>query len=138
MGRIDFDDLQGDRNYSGARAYNQSKLANVLFTYELSRRLQGAAVTANAVHPGMVSTSFGAEDPGRVQRLLVPLLRPFLKSAAQGAATSVYAASAPDLERVTGRYFAAGSPKRSATRSHDQATAARLWQVSAELVGLGV
>ena len=65
MGRIDFDDLQGERSYSGARAYNQSKLANVLFTYELARRLQGTSVTANALHPGVVSTSFGAEDPGR-------------------------------------------------------------------------
>ena len=65
MGRIDFDDLQGERDYSGARAYNQSKLANVMFTYQLARRLQGAGVTANALHPGVVSTSFGAEDPGR-------------------------------------------------------------------------
>ena len=65
MGRIDFDDLQGERSYSGARAYNQSKLANVLFTYELARRLRGTAVTANALHPGVVRTSFGAEDPAR-------------------------------------------------------------------------
>src|SRR3954452_2262373 len=70
MGRIDFEDLQGERSYSGARAYNQSKLANVLFTYELARRLRATSVTANALHPGVVSTSFGAEDPGRVQRLL--------------------------------------------------------------------
>ena len=65
MGRIDFDDLQGERSYSGARAYNQSKLANVLFTYELARRLEGTAVTANALHPGVVRTSFGAEDPAQ-------------------------------------------------------------------------
>ena len=65
-GRIDFDDLQAERSYSGARAYNQSKLANVLFTYELARRLEGTAVTANALHPGLVRTSFGAEDPGAV------------------------------------------------------------------------
>jgi NAD(P)-dependent dehydrogenase (short-subunit alcohol dehydrogenase family) len=136
MGRIDFDDLQGERSYSGARAYNQSKLANVLFTYELARRLRGTSVTANALHPGVVSTSFGAEDPGRAQRLLVPFMRPFMKSPAQGAATSVHLAAAPDLERVTGRYFASGKPKRSSKRSHDEATAARLWQVSAALVGL--
>jgi retinol dehydrogenase-14 len=70
MGRIDFDDLQGERSYSGARAYNQSKLANVLFTYELARRTP--SITANAVHPGLVSTGFGAGDPGRAQRLFVP------------------------------------------------------------------
>ena len=101
MGRIDFDDLQGLRSYSGARAYNQSKLANVLFSYELARRLHGTSVTANALHPGVVSTSFGAEDPATVQRLFIPFLRPFMKTPAQGAATSIHLASAPDLEQVT-------------------------------------
>ncbi|HEV8566533.1 MAG TPA: SDR family oxidoreductase [Actinoplanes sp.] len=134
MGRIDFDDRE--QSYSGARAYNQSKLANVLFTYELARRLEATSVTANALHPGMVSTSFGAEDPGRVQRLFVPFMRPFMKVPAQGAATSIHLASAPDLEQVTGRYFANSKPKKSAKRSYDQATAVRLWHVSAALVGL--
>ena len=106
LGRIDFDDLQGEQAYSGARAYNQSKLANVLFSYELARRLRGTAVTANALHPGVVSTAFGAEDPGGIQRLFVPFLRPFMKTPAQGAATSIYVASAPELAQVTGRYFA--------------------------------
>jgi retinol dehydrogenase 14 len=135
-GRIDFDDLQGERSYSGARAYSQSKLANVLFTYELARRLQATSVTANALHPGVVRTSFGAEDPGRVQRLFLPFVRPFMKAPAQGAATSIHLASAPDLEQVTGRYFANGKPRRSSERSYDEAAAARLWQVSATLVGL--
>ena len=136
MGRIDSDDLQGDRSYSGARAYNQSKLANILFTYELARRLQATSVTANALHPGVVSTSFGAEDPGRVQRFFTPFMRPFMKAPAQGAATSVHLASAPDLEQVTGRYFASSKPRKSAKRSYDEVTAARLWQVSADLAGL--
>jgi NAD(P)-dependent dehydrogenase (short-subunit alcohol dehydrogenase family) len=136
MGRIDFDDLQGTRSYSGAPAYNQSKLANVLFTYELARRLQGTSVTANALHPGLVSTSFGAEDPGTVQRLVVPFLRPFMKSPAGGAVTSIHVASAPALEQVTGRYFANSKPKRSSQRSYDEADAARLWEASADLVGL--
>jgi retinol dehydrogenase-14 len=136
MGRIDFDDLQGERSYSGGRAYNQSKLANVLFSYELARRLQATSVTANALHPGVVSTSFGAEDPAGLQRLFVPIMRPFMKTPAQGAATSIYLASAPDLEQVTGLYFANSKPKRSSKRSYDEAAAARLWQVSADLVGL--
>jgi retinol dehydrogenase-14 len=136
LGRIDSDDLQGERSYSGARAYNQSKLANVLFTYELARRLQATRVTANALHPGMVRTSFGAEDPGGLQRLFTPLMRPFMKAPAQGAATSIHVASAPDLEQVTGRFFANSKLKRSAKRSYDEAAAARLWQVSAELVDL--
>ena len=135
-GQIDFDDLQGERSYSGSRAYNQSKLANILFTYELARRLQASAVTANALHPGVVSTSFGSEDPGGVQRLFVPFMRPFMKAPSQGAATSIHLASAPDLEQVTGRYFANSKPKRSSKRSYDEAAAARLWQTSADLVGL--
>jgi retinol dehydrogenase 14 len=133
-GRIDFDDLQGERSYSGARAYNQSKLANVLFTYELARKLQDTSVTANVLHPGVVNTSFGADDPAGVQRLLVPFMRPFMKTPAQGAATPIHLASEPDLEQVTGRYFANSKPKKSSQRSYDEATAARLWQVSADLV----
>jgi NAD(P)-dependent dehydrogenase (short-subunit alcohol dehydrogenase family) len=136
MGRIDFDDLQGERSYSGARAYNQSKLANVLFTYELDRRLRDTSVTANALHPGVVSTSFGAEDPGGVQRLFLPLMRPFMKAPTQGAATSIHVACAPDLEQVTGRYFADSKPRSSSKRSYDEVAAERLWQVSADLVGL--
>ena len=133
-GRIDFDDLQGERSYSGDRAYSQSKLANILFTYELARRLQATSITANALHPGVVNTSFGAEDPSGVQRILVPFLRPFLKSPARGAATSIHLASAPDLEQVTGRYFADSKPKKSSPRSYDQSAATRLWKVSDELV----
>lgn len=137
LGRIDFGDLQGEHGYSGARAYNQSKLANVMFSHELARRLTGSRVTANALHPGVVNTRFGAEDPGAIQRLLVPFLRPFMKSPASGAATSILVASAPGLEGVTGCYFANGKARKSAPRSHDGAAAARLWQVSAGLVGLG-
>jgi len=135
-GRIDFEDLQAERSYSGARAYNQSKLANVLFTYELARRLRGTSVTANALHPGVVRTSFGAEDPSAVQRLFTPFMRPFMKAPARGAATSIYLASAPGLEHVTGCYFVGSKPRKSSRRSYDQATAARLWQVSTDLAGL--
>jgi len=135
-GRMNFDDLQGEHKYSGARAYNQSKLANVLFTYELARRLAGSGVTANALHPGVVRTGFGAEDPTKAMKLLLPLALPFLKTPAQGAVTSIHLASAPELQAVSGQYFAGSRPKRSADRSYDEATAARLWQVSADLVGL--
>jgi retinol dehydrogenase-14 len=133
MGRIDFDDLQGERSYSGARAYNQSKLANVLFTNELARRMPAASITANALHPGVVSTSFGADDPAVVRRLLVPFLRPFMKTPAQGAATSIHVSSAPALAQVTGRFFAQSRPTKSSERSYDRAVATRLWQVSADL-----
>jgi retinol dehydrogenase 14 len=136
QGQIDFADLQGQRSWSGARAYSQSKLANVLFSYELARRLPATSVTANALHPGVVRTSFGAEDPAGIQRRFVPFVRPFMKTPAQGAATSIHVACAPDLEQVSGRYFANSKPKSSSKPSYDQATAARLWQVSADLVGL--
>ena len=136
MGRIDFDDLQGEQSYSGARAYNQSKLANVMFTYELARRLQGTSVTVNALHPGVVRTSFGAEDPASVQRFLIPFVRPLMKSPTQGAATSIHLASAPQLAHSTGRYFTNSRPKKSSARSHDRAVATRLWEASADLVRL--
>jgi retinol dehydrogenase-14 len=131
QGRIDFEGLQGESSYSGARAYNQSKLANVLFSYEPARQLAGTIVTANVLHPGVVSTAFGAEDPARVQRLLVPLLRPVMKSPAKGAATTIHLASAPEPAMVTGGYFVNSKPKHSAKHSYDEAVAARLWRASA-------
>ncbi len=134
MGRIDFEDLQGERNYSGARAYNQSKLANILFTHELARKLQGSTVTANALHPGVVRTSFGADDPGRAQRLFVPLARPFMRTPVQGAATSVLLASSPELRGVQGQFFSNGKQKRSSKRSYDRAAASQLWRASRALV----
>ena len=135
-GHIDFDDLQGERSYSGARAYSQSKLANVLFSSELAGRTADTSLTANSLHPGVVNTSFGAEDPGLVQRILVPFARPFLKTPSQGAATSIRVASDPALRGVTGCYFAKGRPAESSQDSHDPIVAARLWRLSAELVGL--
>jgi NAD(P)-dependent dehydrogenase (short-subunit alcohol dehydrogenase family) len=138
MGRIDFDDLQGERRYSGQRAYNQSKLANVLFTYELARRLSGTGVTATVLHPGVVRTAFGAEDPSPASKILVSIVRPLMKSPEQGAATSVYLASSPDVEGVTGRYFANRKAKTSSRASYDAAAAGRLWRVSAELVGVPI
>jgi NAD(P)-dependent dehydrogenase (short-subunit alcohol dehydrogenase family) len=136
QGRIDFDDLQGERSYSGARAYNQSKLANVMFTYELARRLRGSSLTANALHPGVVRTGFGAEDPGQLQRWLVPFIRPLMKGPRRGAATPIHVAVSPDLDGVTGRYFANRRSTRSSKASYDVATTARLWEDSADLVGL--
>ena len=134
MGTIDFADLQGERDYNGQRAYNQSKLANVMFTYELARRLAGSPVTANVLHPGVVRTNFGREDSGGWMRVMLPILRPILKSPSRGAATSIYLASSPEAEGVTGRYYANEKPKSSSKASQDTAIAARLWAVSAELV----
>jgi len=135
MGRMNFEDLQGERGYSGQRAYNQSKLANVMFTYELARRLESSGVTANVLHPGVVRTGFAAEDPSPMWRVLLPLIRPLLKTPQKGAATSIYLASSPEVDGVTGTYFVNCRPRTSSRASYDQAAAARLWQVSVALVG---
>jgi retinol dehydrogenase-14 len=136
MGQIDFEDLLGAKKYSGQRAYNQSKLANVMFTYELARKLEGTGVTATVLHPGVVRTAFGAEDPTPAMRTLTAVVRPFMKSPARGAATPIYAASSPDVAGATGVYFAKSKVKKSSKRSYDRTAAARLWTVSEQLVGL--
>ena len=136
MGKIDFDDLMGEGTYSGQRSYNQSKLANVLFTYELARRLAGTGVTATALHPGMTNTSFSAEDPSRMFAPLVAVMRPFMRSPDKGAETPVYLASSDEVAGVTGRYFTNRRARESSKASYDIAAAARLWQVSAGFVGL--
>ncbi len=138
MGAIDFDDLMGERSYSGQRAYNQSKLANVMFTYELARKLEGSGVTATALHPGMTNTSFSAEDPSRVFAPLVAVMRPFMRSPARGADTAIYLASSPDVTGLSGKYFADRKARASNKSSYDGATTARLWDLSAGLVGLPV
>jgi len=136
MGRIEFDDLQGARSYSGQRAYNQSKLANVMFTNELARRLHGTRVMANSLHPGVVRTNFGAEDQAWFFTVISRVVRPLLKTPAQGAQTSIYLASTPDLADVTGQFFTNGKPKRANRIAYDIDMTARLWRVSADLVGM--
>jgi retinol dehydrogenase 14 len=133
-GKINFGDLQGEHRYSGPQAYSQSKLANILFSYELARRLEGTGVTATALHPGVARTGFAAEDPSPLWKLFLPLIRLFLKTPQKGAATSIYLASSPEVEGVTGTYFAARKPKASSQASRDTAAAARLWQISLDLV----
>ena len=135
-GRIDFEDLQGARDYSAQRAYSQSKLANVMFTNELARHLQGTGVTANSLHPGVVRTNFGAEDQAGFFAVMGGMVRPFLKTPAEGAQTSIYLASSPNLEGVTGQFFADRKPKIAHKVAYDIDMAARLWRISGDLVGL--
>src|SRR6266540_4877537 len=103
----------------------------------LQQALEGTGVTATVLHPGVVRTTFAAEDPSLVYKALMPLARLVMKTPEQGAATSTYLASSPEVEGVTGRYFANRKPKQSSKASYDAHAAARLWQVSADLVGLG-
>ncbi len=135
-GRIEFDDLQGVRNYSGQRAYSQSKVANVMFTNELARRLEGTRLTATSLHPGFVRTDFGAEDQAWFFSVISHVVRPFLRTPAQGAQTSIYLASSPDVEGVTGQFFANSKPKTANKIAYDADMTARLWRISAELVGM--
>jgi NAD(P)-dependent dehydrogenase (short-subunit alcohol dehydrogenase family) len=135
-GAIDFDDLQGEKGYKGAKAYSQSKLADVLFTYELARRLEGTGITANCLHPGAgVRTNFGSGVSG-VFGLIVRALRPFMISPEKGAETSIYLASSPEVEGLSGRYFVKKAEARSSDVSYDESRARRLWEVSAELTNL--
>jgi NAD(P)-dependent dehydrogenase (short-subunit alcohol dehydrogenase family) len=135
MGRIQLDDLQGTRKYSGQSAYNQSKLANVMFTNELARRLEGTGVTATSLHPGVVRTNFGVEDQAWYFTLMNRVVYPLLKTPAQGARTSIYLASSPDVDGVTGQFFINRRPKAAKKVAYDPDMTARLWQVSADLVG---
>jgi NAD(P)-dependent dehydrogenase (short-subunit alcohol dehydrogenase family) len=133
---LDFDDLQATRGYSFMRAYGGSKLANIYFTRELARRLDGAGVTANAVHPGGVATGFGMDGdlPGLLGFGYSFFVRPFLRTPAKGAETSVYLASSPDVAGVTGKYFADCRESQPIPVALDDDAARRLWQVSEQLV----
>jgi NAD(P)-dependent dehydrogenase (short-subunit alcohol dehydrogenase family) len=134
---LDFDDLQNQRRYRGFHVYSQSKLANLFFTYELARQLEGTGVTVNALHPGVVATNFGSDNGWRGS-----LLRVFFKlfgiSPEEGARTIIYLATSPEVEGVTGKYFVKEKMVASSAVSYDTAAAERLWRVSAELTGLSI
>jgi NAD(P)-dependent dehydrogenase (short-subunit alcohol dehydrogenase family) len=132
---IDFDDLQAQRSYQPKSVYARSKLANILFTYELSRRLAGTGVTVNCLNPGVVATRMLADYMG-VPLAGPALARTFGASPEEGAATSIYLASSPELEFVTGKYFERKQPTTSSPASHDEAVARRLWELSERLAGL--
>ncbi|HEU4412674.1 MAG TPA: SDR family oxidoreductase [Polyangiaceae bacterium] len=129
---LDFDDLQSERSYGAVDAYCRSKLANVYFTYELAERLRGSGVTANCLHPGVVASGFGRHEPGLL-RVLATVARPFLIDEAKGAKTSVYLASSPEVEGVTGKYFVREREKRSSPASYDVGARKRLWEASEAL-----
>jgi NAD(P)-dependent dehydrogenase (short-subunit alcohol dehydrogenase family) len=135
---LDFDDLNFEkRPYSGLRAYGESKLANILFTLELASRLAGSNVTANCLHPGVVATNiFAAFFGGRTGKIFSVLFRPFMLSPANGAKTSVYLASSPEVAKVTGKFFDKSREAPPAPAAQDAAAAKRLWEISAKLTSL--
>lgn len=130
-GEVDFDDLQSTGIYVSYRAYSTSKLCNILFTYELARRLEGTGVTVNCAHPGVVATAFAASSPWI--GLFFKVARPFLRTPEEGAATVVLLASSKEVEGMTGKYFKNGRPTRSSRGSRDPEAARRLWDVSEAL-----
>lgn len=136
-----FDDLQHQRRYIGWLAYKRSKLANLLFTYELARRLadnngaNGDRLTVNALHPGFVATNIGVRH-GFIPGLLWRAASLAAIDVEKGAETSVYLATAPEIKGTTGRYFADCRARRSSPASYDREAARRLWDVSAEMTGL--
>ena len=134
---IDFDDLQSEKRYKMMRAYGQSKLGNVLFTYALAKRLAGTGVTANCLHPGIVRTGIFRDFPAPVRGLEKILGRLVLSKPAKGAETTLYAAASPEVEGVSGKYFEKCREAESSAESHDEAVAERLWAISAEMTGCG-
>jgi NAD(P)-dependent dehydrogenase (short-subunit alcohol dehydrogenase family) len=134
---LNFNDLQTEHHYGygGYRAYGQSKLANLLFTYELARRLVGTDVTVNAVHPGSVATGFGHNNSGAME-LGMRIFHQFSLTPEQGADTLIYLASSPEVEGITGKYWNNRKAIASSTQSCDEQAQQRLWVVSAQMVGL--
>jgi NAD(P)-dependent dehydrogenase (short-subunit alcohol dehydrogenase family) len=132
FGKLDFDDLNNTRRYRAMRVYGQTKLANILFTTELARRLEGSGVTANCLHPGAVATGLGKNN-GAWARALIALLRPFFRTPDDGAATSIYLATSPSIGGLSGRYFANCAEKRPSRAAQDAEAARRLWAESERL-----
>jgi NAD(P)-dependent dehydrogenase (short-subunit alcohol dehydrogenase family) len=135
--RLNLDDLQAEKGYTPFTAYGNSKLGNILFTYELARRLEGKNVTANCLHPGVVATGFGRNDPGWL-RFLVSIGKPFLLTPEKGARTTLHVATSPELEGVSGQYFVRSRPARSRRLSYDEGLQRRFWEVSAALTRPGI
>jgi NAD(P)-dependent dehydrogenase (short-subunit alcohol dehydrogenase family) len=131
---LDLDDLQEEKSY-GVRGYGESKLANVLFTYALARRLAGTGVTANCLHPGVVSTQLMKPAGAPIIKALLALVRPFFLSAEKGAATSIYLASSPEVEGASGKYFVKCKAVPSSPASYDEVLQEGLWELSLRQTG---
>jgi retinol dehydrogenase 14 len=136
-GSIDFDDLQSKKKYRGFPVYGMTKLANIMFTYELAERLKGTGVTATCMHPGAVNTRFGTNNRGPMT-ILFRLSKPFMRTSEQGADTVIWLAASPEVEGLSGRYYANRKPLEPKKIANDFAARRRLWEESERLTGLGV
>ena len=135
--KLDLDDLQSRKRYRGMQVYGTTKLANILFTRELSERLKGTGVTANAMHPGGVNTNFGNNQRGPMS-LLFRAFKPFMRTPEQGADTLIYLASSLEVEGMTGKYLADRKVKVASDAAYDETLQKKLWEASEELTGLKV
>jgi retinol dehydrogenase-14 len=136
-GKMDFEDLQSRRKYRGFPVYGMTKLANIMFTYELAERLVGTGVSANCLHPGSVGTNFGQNNRGPMA-LFFRTFKPFMRSAEQGADTLIWLASSPEVDGVSGKYFSDRKEIEAKKVAYDPAARRRLWEISEELTGLKV
>ncbi len=134
FGRLDFDDIEFRKSFGSMRAYGRSKLEDLVFTYELSARLNGRGVTVNALHPGLVRTNL-CSSAARWWCAGFRFITLFGRNAKQGAETAIYLATSPEVEGITGEYFANGRPVKSSERSHERETWKQLWQVAEQTVG---
>jgi NAD(P)-dependent dehydrogenase (short-subunit alcohol dehydrogenase family) len=134
--RLNFEDLQSERGFSGFGMYGRSKLMNILFTRELARRLAGTGVTANCLHPGFVATRFGEAGSGLMAQV-IRVAKKFALTPQEGAQTIIYLASSPEVTGVTGQYFYKSKPAVPTKEAQNDADARRLWEVSAKLSGVG-
>ncbi|MGI8952246.1 MAG: SDR family oxidoreductase [Chitinophagaceae bacterium] len=134
MGKIGFDNLQGEKKYKGLSIYCNSKLMNIMFTYSLAERLKGTGVTVNTLHPGVVKTDFGKGTTDGFIGFMVKYMRFMMIPVEKGAATSIYLASSPEVENVTGKYFSKKKTIASNKQSYDVAIRKQLWEVSEEMV----
>jgi len=139
VGGLNIDDLQSKKGYIGMMVYGRSKLMNVMFTYELARRLkaENAPVTTNVLHPGFVASRFGRNN-GIVMNAILSIIQLGAISPEKGAQTSIYLASSPEVENVSGKYFSESKAKATTAASMDEAAQKRLWEMSEQIVGLGV
>ena len=136
-GNMDFEDMQSRRKYRGFPVYGMTKLANIMFTYELAERLDGTGVSANCLHPGSVGTNFGQNNRG-VMALFFRTFKPFMRSPEQGADTLIWLSSSSEVDGVSGKYFSDRKEIEAKKVAHDPAARRRLWEISEDLTGLKV
>jgi NAD(P)-dependent dehydrogenase (short-subunit alcohol dehydrogenase family) len=136
-GKLNFDDLQSEKSFSGFRAYGTSKLCNILFTRELARRLEGTGVTANCLHPGFVATAFADNNDGLMGFIFGVLKKLAAITPEDGAKTIIYLASSPDVAGQSGGYYYKSAPATPSAAAQNDADAKRLWEVSTQIAGVG-